>query len=82
MRMWLFYKVTQTDDGVQVEFRRVENGNVSNFLPEKLRGSVKLTKEGDRDRAVQALVRSAGWVGDSPRLESSVVAQTVLQGRW
>ena len=82
MRTWLFYKATSAEGRTNVEFRRVENGHIFVNLPANLRGIVQLSNEGDLDRSVQRLVRSAGWVGDSARPANSEVGRIILQGRW
>lgn len=82
MRIWLFYKTLPGEGGTKVEFRRVENGNVSNFLPEKLRGTVTIPSGTDTDKAVQALVRQSGWVLGNARPVGDEIAKVVLQGRW
>lgn len=82
MRVWLFYKATDVEGGVQVEFRRVENDKLSTFLPNTLPNPVLLTSRAYVDDQVQRLVRSTGWVGDSARQADSEVADVILRGRW
>jgi hypothetical protein len=82
MRSWLFYKATPRENGVDVEFRRVQDGKVSDFLPSQLCGTVRLPSGGDVDRAVQTLVRAAHWVGEAARPANSELALTILKGRW
>lgn len=79
MRTWLFYKKV---NGSSVEFRRVDHGGISNFLPDCLRGTIEVPANADVDKYVQSLVRKSGWVGGEARIADCEVGKVVLKGQW
>ncbi len=82
MNPWLFYKATPVEGGTQVEFRRVQFGKVSTFLPDKLHGTFTVPAGIDTEKAVENLVRQSGWVGQPARPAGDELGKAILQGRW
>ena len=82
MTIWLFYKITPTKEGAQVEFRRLESRQVSDCLPDELRGITTIPAGEDTEQFVKTLVRKSGWVGEIARSASAELGRRALNGRW
>ena len=82
MSIWLFYKEKSVSGGVEVEFRRLQDKQLSSVLPEKLCGKILIPTNENTEQYVQTLVRQSGWVAQPPRPANSELGQALLQGRW
>jgi|GEM_PF-4581918 len=67
MRTWLFYKTKLIDGAYEVDIRRVDYQGISESFPAALKRAAVCANELNLERAIEMMVRAAGWVGEPPR---------------
>jgi hypothetical protein len=80
MRPWLFYKVSE--DGKRIEFRRVQDRQVSNCLPPILAAGIDIPAGIKPEECIRSAVSKSRWVGQPVQAAESDVGKAILQGRW
>lgn len=81
--LYLFYRIVERDHRVTtVQYRRLQAGQVTDFLPDGMKGNVIFHGVCDEKR-IQTYAKQAGWLtNEIPRNADDELGKIVLGDRW